>query len=87
MKGEGIAHQSGSIGAINAEDGYGGLDLAGSGGGKGSDGSGAEGKGTLGSGSPDGAEDLSREHDGGWRERESVRVCGGDGKVSRGVRF
>ena len=54
-EGRDVVYQSGGIGAIDAEDGHGGLDIAGSGGGEGPDGdSGAEGLGALGSGSPPG---------------------------------
>lgn len=70
-----LFYQSSGIGAIDAEDGHGGLDLAGSRGGKGSDGDGGtESSSALGGSGPDGADDLSREHGG---RRVSVDGIGG----------
>lgn len=77
-----LFYQSSGIGAIDAEDGHGGLDLAGSRGGEGSDGDGdAEGSGALGSSGPDGADDLSREHGG----QVKVDGIGGGVQGSDGV--
>lgn len=53
----GIAYQGGGIGAIDTEDGDGGLDVAGGRSREGSGGSGSEGEGSLGGSSPNRAED------------------------------
>lgn len=63
-------YQSSSICAINAEDGNRGLDFGRGSGSEGSDGGGSEGEGSLRSGDSGGAENLSREHDGGFFDED-----------------
>jgi hypothetical protein len=75
-----LYYQSSSICAINAEDGNRGLDFGRGSGSEGSDGGGSEGEGSLRSGDSGGAEDLSREHDGGcFDEEEGDEEKGVDG--------
>jgi hypothetical protein len=86
------SYQSGGIGAIKTEDGDGGLSIGGSVGssGVGSHGGRAEGEGALGGGSPDGADDLSREHCRGRRTGCAERKGGreeGQGAVLAGMGF